>query len=700
VLEEFLARTDNQRFALSLRAKTAQEISNELIDYLAQDLRASCASYLHRAVSIVLFFDTFEAVSSEAHNEEHKREYEQWIRDVAANFDFALTVIAGQNRLSWDEIDPNWAEHLDQHLVGGLSEKDARAFLSDCGIDSETLQDVVLATALEADGGHHCFSLGLCADIIVAEQNRGIDTSPESLKYTPQDWECLARRFLKSLASDGEVRWIERLATSLRFDEPAARAAFSEAHSAAQDAAWASLPKFSFIEHMTEQAGWLNIREQMRWAIENQPSRKQRLAEDHVWWQKLWTQRSQCPVDIFAELAWYHQYHSQPVEAFRHWKQLAEDARTALPPRMKEHFSLLGWWSPVKILTGTSVSEFQASASFDLGLELYFASIGSRSHNLRRAMDYYYATLRVITEQEFPQDWAGTQNNLGEAWRVLPTGDRGENLRRAIECYQAALRIFTEQEFSQYWAMAQANLGLAWSVMPTGSHDENLRRAIDYYHAALRVFSDQEYPHDWAGAQKNLGDAWSHMPTGDRGENLRRAIDYYHAALRVFSEEKYPRDWAGTQNSLGIAWSDMPTGDRGENLRHAIDCYQASLQICTKQEFPQEWAGTQHNLGIAWYYLPTGDRGENLRSAIDCYQAALQVYTEQEFPQSWKRTQANLGDAWRDMPTGDLRGNFQRAINCYEAALRIFAASIYPTEHDELDRRIKEARDAVDKLNS
>ncbi len=44
-----------------------------------------------------------------------------------------------------------------------------------------------------------------------------------------------------------------------------------------------------------------------------------------------------------------------------------------------------------------------------------------------------------------PQEWATTQNNLGNAYSDLPTGDQGENLRLAIEHYEAALRVYTEE---------------------------------------------------------------------------------------------------------------------------------------------------------------------------------------------------------------------------------------------------------------
>ena len=38
-------------------------------------------------------------------------------------------------------------------------------------------------------------------------------------------------------------------------------------------------------------------------------------------------------------------------------------------------------------------------------------------------------------------NWAGAQNNLGNAYGDLPTGDRERTSRRAIACYEAALRV-------------------------------------------------------------------------------------------------------------------------------------------------------------------------------------------------------------------------------------------------------------------
>jgi len=590
-LEEFLAQTSGQKFALELRAKTAQQIDAQLLYYLADDLRQSLTPHMHHAVSAVLFFDTFEAVASEAQNEQHRREYEQWIRDAASNFDFALTVIAGQNQLTWDEIDPAWKDSLDQHLLGGLSETDARRFLSDCGIDNPPLQDAILATARDQDGGHHCFSLGLCTDIVMLESSQGKQTTPESLRFEPKQWELLAPRFLKSLATDGERRWVERLALTPRFDEDAARNAFSGDASTAQDAAWDRLPHYSFVDRTQGSRGWLSIRDQMRWAIGNQPSGKERVAEDHNWWREYWNGRSQSLADQYASLAWYHQYQMHPDEATDEWKQLAENARAAVPPRMSEHLSLLGWWEPIDLPYAAPTSCDTAYILLSLGIEWFYS------------------------------------------WR----GDNSENLTRSINCHEAALRVYTKDAFPQEWAIAHRYLGLAWSSGRMGpgrsgtfnrNHREKLDRAIAHFDAALQVYTEEAFPQDWAGIQCSLGEVWIELDSDNRGADIAHAIACYEAALRVFSEGAFPLKWASALKNLGVALLFMPIGDRGENLIRSIASLEASLRVFTKDASYWDWAEIQGWLGTAWLYLPTGDRSarrKNLCRAVECLEAEDQA---------------------------------------------------------------------------
>jgi len=60
---------------------------------------------------------------------------------------------------------------------------------------------------------------------------------------------------------------------------------------------------------------------------------------------------------------------------------------------------------------------------------------------LTEVIPCYEAALRIWPKNALPLDWAATQNDLGNWWRVLTAGNRTHNLRQAIACYDAALSV-------------------------------------------------------------------------------------------------------------------------------------------------------------------------------------------------------------------------------------------------------------------
>ncbi len=730
--ERILAQSTGNDFVLALRSQTTQEIGNHLVEYLADDLRENLPPAFNRAVRAVLFFDTFEAVYQGFLNTEHQRFREQWIRDVASNFDFALTVIAGQNRLNWEDLDPRWSEYLNQQTVGGLSENDARSFLAACGIASAALQDAILATSRQPGDGYHCFSLGLCADIVYAERRGGHEPEPRSLQLGPGDWEELARRFLKSLGSEPTRRWIERLAMTPRFDEAAARKAFSAEHSAAQDVEWETLPDFTFVEPMV--MPWFSIRAEMRRALQNQPSTQEHVAGDHGWWRDYWKTRSQSVADSFASLSWYHHYRLDVRSAVEAWAGLADAAVEAVPQRMQEHFSLMGWWDPVGLLERPVVSDETAFACCELAGRMMVASLGNRSANVRLAIECYQAALGFYSEKDATSEWVAAQGGLGAALLVLPTGDRAENLRlamecfraigpyagegmdpddfaglqgllglgwlqlptgnrvenlgRAMECLRAALPVF-EKTSPDNWALAQNSLGTAWLALPAGDRADNVRHAMECFTASLRVVTESEHPQHWALTQGGLGAAWCELPAADwheRSGNFARAAECFDAALRIFTGENFPMEWARIQTGLGGMWLEQPPAMRSENLPKAIAHFQAALGRLNEQELPQDWASAQRGLGRAWLLLPAPDRSPNLRQAIEHFDAALRVFDERSYPTFWAAVQEDLGDAWFALPGQDRRENLQRAFTCYQAVKRVYTEADRPRDWARIER--------------
>lgn len=99
----------------------------------------------------------------------------------------------------------------------------------------------------------------------------------------------------------------------------------------------------------------------------------------------------------------------------------------------------------------------------NLALALSQTQRRPRAADRQRAIELYTESLKQLPAGT-PR-WAGTQNNLGEAWREIPIGDRGENLRNAIDCYQRALEVWTAEAFPHYHAMAMENLARAREML-------------------------------------------------------------------------------------------------------------------------------------------------------------------------------------------------------------------------------------------
>src|SRR6202008_1244004 len=71
--------------------------------------------------------------------------------------------------------------------------------------------------------------------------------------------------------------------------------------------------------------------------------------------------------------------------------------------------------------------------------------------------------LEVRTHETLPQDWAQTQNNLGNTLQeqgIRTGGERGAQLlAESVAAYRQALEVRTHETLPQDWAQTQNNLG-------------------------------------------------------------------------------------------------------------------------------------------------------------------------------------------------------------------------------------------------
>lgn len=139
--------------------------------------------------------------------------------------------------------------------------------------------------------------------------------------------------------------------------------------------------------------------------------------------------------------------------------------------------------------------------------------LGDKAKNLEIAITGYEIVVTVFTREASPNEWATTQNNLGNAYRNRIQDDladedrlavRADHLERAIACYEQALQIYTRKAFPQDWAMTQNNLGNAYRDRIQGDRAGNLERAIACYKQALEIYTREASPEEWATIQNNL----------------------------------------------------------------------------------------------------------------------------------------------------------------------------------------------------
>ena len=139
--------------------------------------------------------------------------------------------------------------------------------------------------------------------------------------------------------------------------------------------------------------------------------------------------------------------------------------------------------------------------------------LGNRTSNLDIAIIGYELVLNICTRADFPENWAMTQNNLGEAYSNKITGNRAENIDEAIRCFRLALEFLTPTTLPLDCLQSGRNLGnLAFR--------EGLwETAIEGYELAINAVEQSR--------------SWS-TTDASRQEILAESIDVYENIIQAY----------------------------------------------------------------------------------------------------------------------------------------------------------------------
>jgi hypothetical protein len=136
-----------------------EELLAQLPLQWAKDFRQALSSQLDQGWDDAITYsgppplialDTYETLwhSGMGRSGRRREPRERWLVDLVSELPEVLWVIGGRDRLSWEEgYDQGWSEACEQHLVGQLSEEDARSFLAKRGIEEPAIVEKILRQA-------------------------------------------------------------------------------------------------------------------------------------------------------------------------------------------------------------------------------------------------------------------------------------------------------------------------------------------------------------------------------------------------------------------------------------------------------------------------------------------------------------------------------------------------------------------------
>jgi hypothetical protein len=162
-------------------------IEEKLPAFWAYDLNKNFQKF-HTSPAVI-FLDTYEALWSDTRNERTKYSTDAWIREMISHLKGVLFVICGREHLVWENVDKDWKDVLDQHLLDRLSSNDSEDFLVQCGIEEEDIRKKMLKVSTG-----YPYHLDLLVDTYSEIRNSGLEPTIDMFASNKrQILECFLR---------------------------------------------------------------------------------------------------------------------------------------------------------------------------------------------------------------------------------------------------------------------------------------------------------------------------------------------------------------------------------------------------------------------------------------------------------------------------------------------------------------------------
>lgn len=180
---------------------TPFEIEQRLPAFFSYDLNVTLKKKILNL--FVIFLDTYEAIWSYDGSKGNKYSKDDWVRELVSHLPQCLFVISGREKIHWEEIDQDWDNYIEYHLLDCLHKDDAEEFLIKCEIKNRAIRDKII---IASEG--HPYHLDLSVDTYYELVNQDKEITLQQFGANRKE---ILNRFFTSLYSN-EIEVLKVLA--------------------------------------------------------------------------------------------------------------------------------------------------------------------------------------------------------------------------------------------------------------------------------------------------------------------------------------------------------------------------------------------------------------------------------------------------------------------------------------------------------
>jgi len=652
-----------QKELYDLTSLSPKEILDRLPLYFALDLKDYLESNSQRAV---IFVDTYEALWENFNLEGGFFLRDEWLRELIAQLPPVLWVIFGREKLRWNELDKDWDNYIDRHLLGGLSAADSANFLSSCGIFDEKIQKVIIASS---SGVPHYLDLAVDTYMQIKLKNQ---KEPVESDFAKTQKEVLAR-FLRYLDKN-EIETLKVLSVARNWDAKIFRLLVDEFKTGYPVSALNVLCRFSFI-NKAEDSEFFVLHDLVRQGLLEQVDNETKISIHSTLFRHF---SSNLPDETEKQIkdehcisfseAFYHGKYSLKPEELQQWFF-----------KISPLYNTAAKWQLLNILYQELLNIIETTLgknTIEYAITLtHYSSVLYNLGQYKQALTMIEDNFSILKDALGENDirYASLLNNLATIFYY-----RGE-ITRSKDLYEQVIEIRKKNlgETHPHYADAIDNLALVYR------DKGDFETAITLHKKAAEIYKNtlgENHVH-YADALNNLASSYLSL------NNYDNAIEFFDKARSIVIKsvgENHPR-YASVLNYLGRVYYFK--GEFEKALSNYHEAYGIRIELLGENH--PSTAQSLYNLGQVYHGVHEFDK------SIEMYEKALDIFrnTVGEKHFSFANTISSMGKCYESL------GEFEKALGYFKNAEGLYIL-IFGAEHSSAKDMKKRAEALSARISS